>query len=69
MYLDDGWYYVYRSEILLNRFLIEQTTENTYRISRVQYCRNHLQGKTYQALIEAFREDGLDMSDCSQYDA
>lgn len=65
IYLDDGWYYVYRSEILLNRFLIEQATENTYRISRVQYCRNHPQGKTYQALVEAFREDGLDMSDCS----
>lgn len=64
IYLDDGWYYVYRSEILLNRFLIEQPTENTYRISRVQYCRNHPQGKTYQALIEALREDGLDMSDC-----
>ena len=64
IYLDDGWYYVYRSEILLNRFLIEHPTENTYRISRVQYCRNHPQGKTYQALIEAFREDGLDMSDC-----
>ena len=64
IYLDDGWYYVYRSEILLNRFLIEHSTENTYRISRVQYCRNHPQGKTYQALIEPFREDGLDMSDC-----
>ena len=64
IYLDDGWYYVYRSEILLNRFLIEHSTENTYRISRVQYCPNHPQGKTYQALIEALREDGLDMSDC-----
>lgn len=64
IYLDDGWYYVYRSEILLNRFLIEHPTENTYRISRVQYCRNHPQGKTYQALIEALREDGPDMSDC-----
>ena len=69
IYLDDGWYYVYRSEILLNRFLIEPATENTYCISRVQYCRNHPQGKTYQALIEALWEDGLDMSDCSQYDA
>lgn len=35
-YLDDGWYYVYRSFILLSRFKLKEVTDGTYRITNYQ---------------------------------
>ena len=35
-YLDDGWYYVYRSFILLSRFKLKEVTDGTYRITYYQ---------------------------------
>lgn len=35
-YLDDGWYYVYRSFILLSRFKLKEVTDGRYRITNYQ---------------------------------
>lgn len=67
IYWDDGWYYVYRSGFLLNRFRVEEMQDHTYRITRIQYCTQHEEGKAYHALIQALSLDGLNMSAYSQY--
>lgn len=36
LYLDDGWYYVYRSFILLSRFKLKEFPDSTYRIVNYQ---------------------------------
>ena len=35
-YLDDGWFYVYRSFILLSRFKLKELPDSTFRISNYQ---------------------------------
>lgn len=35
-YLDDGWFYVYRSFILLSRFKLKEQSDGTYRITNYQ---------------------------------
>ena len=35
-YLDDGWIYVYRSHRLLNRFVLTEQLDGTYRITHYQ---------------------------------
>lgn len=39
-YLENGWFYVYRSGFLLARFLLKQQPDNTYRICHLQYSKD-----------------------------
>lgn len=53
IYLDDGWFYVYRCGFVQNRFRVEEDNHNLYRIVEVQKnIDNHLDD--YLAINEAF---------------
>ncbi len=59
-YLDNGWFYVYRSHHLLLRFKLVPKSDNTYRISNLQISNDkHAQVEDFGEVIYTLKNNNL----------
>lgn len=61
IYLDDGWFYVYRSHVLLNHFQMSSDKGKYYFITRTQKSEAMQAGE--DSLLEGFYAEGFHFLD------